>query len=454
MSVPAVLVLGALAKSASAAVASTFTAPAAAPTDTSPFYVGASNGTIHNTPLVPGAVFDRFIQIWLENTDYAQAASQAVFQNLSTQGILLTSYYGLTHTSEPNYLGAGGGDFWGLYNDNMEYIPNNISTIADLLDQKSISWSEYQENMPTDGYGGFNYTNPNNYTYYVRKHNPLVVYDSVGLNTTRAARIRNFNDFAVDLGNNSLSQWIFVTPNLRKCSSSSMVTIRLLPLLQQWLQYWLVPLLQDPNFNTARTLILLTFDENETVTINNQVYTLLLGGAVPENLRNTTDDTFYTHYSALSTVEANWNLGNLGRGDTNKTLASKWSVIARYDRVLSRVSDVFSFAANVTGYKNNGLTSKSNLPLLNLTGTIPGPLNPQYYVPYLAPNTSATGGGSGPTFVANGTNMALNGSDAPAPVNLTAANTTTTTSGAIGGFAQADLLVSVMGAVFAGALLL
>jgi len=28
-----------------------------------------------------------------------------------------------------------------------------------------------------------------------------------------------------------------------------------------WLTWWLMPLLQDPNFNTDRTLILLTFDE-------------------------------------------------------------------------------------------------------------------------------------------------------------------------------------------------
>jgi len=29
----------------------------------------------------------------------------------------------------------------------------------------------------------------------------------------------------------------------------------------QWLNYWLIPLLSDANFNTGKTLILLTFDE-------------------------------------------------------------------------------------------------------------------------------------------------------------------------------------------------
>jgi hypothetical protein len=199
-------------------------------------------------------VFDRFIQIWLENTDFAQAASQAVFTNLSTQGITLTGYFGVTHPSQPNYLAAAGGDFWGLASDDMENIPTNMSTIVDLLDQKNISWGSYQENMPTDGFGLYNYTNQaDGYTYYVRKHNPLVIYDSVGTVSSRAARIRNFNDFAVDVrahfvrdlkltleqvGNNTLPQWMFVTPNLRKyvyaqitilciisCCHTAMVTI-------------------------------------------------------------------------------------------------------------------------------------------------------------------------------------------------------------------------------------
>lgn len=70
--------------------------------------------------------------------------------------------------------------------------------------------------------------------------------------------------------------------------------------------------------NNDRTLILLTFDENETYDIQNRIFTLALGGAVPEELKGTEDNTFYTHYSTISSVEANWGLGSLGRGDTNK----------------------------------------------------------------------------------------------------------------------------------------
>jgi len=424
------ILLGAVVGSVSASIASTFTAPAAAPTDTSSFYIGASNGTITNTPNVPGKVFDRFIQIWLENTDFAQARSNPVFQNLTAQGILLSSYYAVTHPSEPNYIASAGGDFFGLASDDLTYIPNNVSTIVDLLEAQSISWSSYQENMPTDGYPGYNYTNPDNYTYYVRKHNPLVIFDSVGQNTTRAARIRNFNDFAVDVDNDTLSQWIFVTPNLRNDAHDTTIEYA-----ASWLDYWLVPLLQDSNFNTPKTLILLTFDENETYNINNQVFSLLVGGVIPQSVWNTTDDTFYTHYSILSTVQNNWGLGNLGRQDTNKT-----------------VSNVFAFVANATSYQNNNLTT-DNLPLLNLTGTIPGALNPDTYVPYLAPNVDSTGAGGGPTFVAPGVNTSLNASTAPTPVNVTEAAGSSTSSTRGTGAGIQGVLGAAFVVVIAGLLL-
>ena len=149
-------------------------------------------------------MFDRFIQIWLENTDFSTATANSVYQELSAQGITLTGYYALTHPSEPNYIAAAGGSFWGLASDDFVTVPANVSTVVDLLELEGISWAEYMENMPTDGYQGFNYTNSDGYTYYVRKHNPLIVYDSVSQNPARAARIRNFNDFAYDVSQMSL----------------------------------------------------------------------------------------------------------------------------------------------------------------------------------------------------------------------------------------------------------
>lgn len=59
------------------------------------------------------------------------------------------------------------------------------------------------------------------------------------------------------------------------------------------------------------------FDETASYTSNNQVFSVLLGDAVPTAMQGTTDDTSYNHYSQMSTVEDNWSLGNLGLGDAS-----------------------------------------------------------------------------------------------------------------------------------------
>lgn len=82
----------------------------------------------------------------------------------------------------------------------------------------------------------------------------------------------------------------------------------------KWLYNFLNPLLNDTNF-MQNTLVLITFDENETYTIQNRVFSILLGDAVDPSLVGTTDAAYYNHYSEIATVEANWDLHTLGRWD-------------------------------------------------------------------------------------------------------------------------------------------
>ena len=51
-----------------------------------------------------GKSFDRFITIWMENTDYSKAAGDPNLAWLASMGIQLSQYYGVTHPSEPNYV--------------------------------------------------------------------------------------------------------------------------------------------------------------------------------------------------------------------------------------------------------------------------------------------------------------------------------------------------------------
>jgi hypothetical protein len=90
------------------------------------------------------------------------------------------------------------------------------------------------------------------------------------------------------------------------------------------------------------------------------------------------------------------------------------------------MSNVYSLVANKTGYQNVQVT---NIPLTNLSGTYPGPLNQNRYVPFVAPNMSAVGAGGGSVFVSPTLNVNLTSANAPAPMNLTMANKTVPASG-------------------------
>ena len=131
---------------------------------------------------VEGAVFDRFVIIWLENTDYTSAAADPNLSALAAQGLTLSQNFGVTHPSEPNYMASHGGDYFGLDGDVLTYVDSSVSSVFDLLDTKGVSWSEYQEDMPYSGYEGYQYQSViNNATHndYVRKHNPGVLYLSL-----------------------------------------------------------------------------------------------------------------------------------------------------------------------------------------------------------------------------------------------------------------------------------
>ncbi|GES65834.1 phosphoesterase-domain-containing protein [Aspergillus terreus] len=269
--------------------------------------------TLSPTSSVVGLTFDRFVQIWLENEDYSAAIKDKNLAYLASLGITLTNYFAITHPSQPNYVAAVGGNTFGITDDSTHYISSSTKTIVDLLEDAGVSWSLYQEDMPYSGFEA-NYRNQKTGANdYVRKHNPLMSYNSVTSNTDRLAKSKNFTMFYEDLDNNKLPQWMFITPNMTNDGhDSSLATAG------AWSRNFLTPLLSNKSFNTDRTLIILTFDEGLT-TGTNQIYAVLLGGAVPSAKIGTKDNAAYSHYSLLKTVEINWGLGNLGQNDVDAT---------------------------------------------------------------------------------------------------------------------------------------
>jgi acid phosphatase len=143
-----------------------------------------------------------------------------------------------------NYVAAVAGDYFGINHDDYLEIPKNISTIADVLDAGKISWGEYQEDMPYTGYTPFEWVNQQTKAnMYVRKHNPLVIFDSVSTNKDRLGLIKNTTLFWEDVKNEKLPQWMFITPNMTSDGHDSSVTVA-----GKWTRDFLTPLLNNTYF--------------------------------------------------------------------------------------------------------------------------------------------------------------------------------------------------------------
>ncbi|OAA48110.1 acid phosphatase [Beauveria brongniartii RCEF 3172] len=277
----------------------------------------ATAKTSSPTSNVPGKAFDRLVIIYFENQNYDKSIGDPNFNWFAKKGILLSNYFAVTHPSQPNYMASIAGDYFGMQNDDFIRSPRNISTVIDLLEYRGISWGHYQEDMPYSGFEGMGFKNQQNgKNDYVRKHNPAIMHDSIVHWESRLSQIKNLSlvdtsrsVFHKDLKDDKLPQWMFITPNMTSDGHDTDVTTA-----GAWCRTFLEPLLDDKNF-MKKTLVLVTFDENETYANRNQILGVLLGDAVPKELVGTTDNHFYNHYSEIATASANWDLPTLGRWD-------------------------------------------------------------------------------------------------------------------------------------------
>jgi acid phosphatase len=228
---------------------------------------------------------------------------------LAKKGLTLSNHHAVTHPSQPNYAASIGGDYFGMNHDDEVNFPKNMSTVIDLLEERGITWAEYQEDMPSVGFLG-NYPNPETGAdMYVRKHNPAVQYLKNTKNELRMKNNKPLSHFYKDMKNGLLPQWMFITPNMTSDGHDTSVTTA-----GTWTRNFLEPLLDNKQF-MDNTLVLVTFDENHTYTAHNKIMALLLGDALPKKYVGKTDHSYSNHYSQIATVEANWDLYTLGRFD-------------------------------------------------------------------------------------------------------------------------------------------
>ncbi|KAG5917731.1 hypothetical protein E4U53_004169, partial [Claviceps sorghi] len=279
------------------------------------------------------------------------------FRWFADKGITLSNYFAVTHPSQPNYMASIAGDYFGLQNDHFKRVPPNVSTVIDLLDSRGISWGHYMEDMPFSGFEGKRYRNHKTHANdYVRKHNPAIMHDSITRSEDRLSQIKNLSMidtsrsmFHRDLKQNKLPQWMFITPNMTSDGHDAPVKTA-----GRWCRKFLEPLLHNENF-MQKTLVLITWDENEKYAERNNILAILLGDAVPQHLIGSEDKTFYNHYSEIASVSANWMLPTLGRWDVG--------------------ANVYRFVAEKTGDEIRQWPLERELQAMHWNWSYAGPFN-------------------------------------------------------------------------------
>jgi len=244
------------------------------------------------------------------------------FNQLASKNTLLTQYYAITHPSLPNYLALFGGDTFKITSD-CENCFINADNLADQIESSGRSWKAYFQDMPRSCFVSDTAT-------YVQKHNPFMYFDSIRLNPTRCDRsVVPFPQLETDLSAGNLPDFAYIMPN--SCVSTDDIYSDPdcnLSLADEWLG-GVIGMLMDylnPRAASEPYLIILTWDEGQgshtccglPAQAGGRVATVLDSPLAKSGFR---DDTPYTHYSLLKTIETAWGLPLLGHAaDKNNVL--------------------------------------------------------------------------------------------------------------------------------------
>ena len=242
--------------------------------------------------------FRKVMIVVFENTSYSRALGLPFFSTLAKQGALLKNSHGVTHPSQPNYVAMIAGDTLGVTSDTL--IDLDGRTIADLLEQNGKSWKAYADAYPGACY--LDYAK----RPYVRKHLPFLSFKNIQSTPGRCGKIVNSDALKADIQAGTLPDYSFFVPDLNHDGHDTSAKIA-----DQWAGETLGPLLKDRRFMDG-LLLVVSFVEDDGVTTENHIYTVLVGDSVQAG---SVSDTRYDHYSVLRTIEDAWKLGTLQKND-------------------------------------------------------------------------------------------------------------------------------------------
>jgi acid phosphatase len=228
-----------------------------------------------------------------ENHDYSAvigSSSMPYLNTLAQQYGLATQYHANTHPSIGNYFVLATGQII-TNNDSYSTIVKVDNVVRRLL-AAGKTWKSYAEDLPSVGYTGGDVGN------YARKHNAFALLSDVANDSAQRRNLVPFTQFATDLANDALPDYVNIVPNLcndaHDCSLATADT---------WLENNIAPLLASATFQRDGLLII-TFDEagSDNTRGGGRIAWLVVSPKAKAQYQST---TLYQHESTLRlTLEA------------------------------------------------------------------------------------------------------------------------------------------------------
>ncbi len=200
---------------------------------------GAASQAHAQTPFAGSGVpkYQHIFYVMMENHSYDEIIGSPNAPQINalahTYG-LATSYYGVTHPSEPNYVAAIGGSYYGIqddapFNSTANGVNHTISSpsIVDQLEGADLTWKTYQQALPYAGFTGTAYPSSSN-ALYASKHDPFLNFAHIQNNPAELRNIVPDTQLYTDLQSGNVPNFSFIAPDqchdmhgLKSCSGDA-----------------------------------------------------------------------------------------------------------------------------------------------------------------------------------------------------------------------------------------
>jgi acid phosphatase len=254
-------------------------------------------------PIKP--VTNRVILVVLENQKYGAIIGnpRAPYLNsLAEKYAVAGNYFANTHPSIGDYFMLTTGQI--ISNDLVFQGIVQDDNIVRELGQHSMDWKAYAQSIPEAGYTG-------DRAYpYAKTHMPFAYFADIVQYPSQALKMVGTDGLASDVALDDLPAFVYITPdqlhNMHDCASGVPGTCSNDDKIADgdaWLKETLDPIIQSPNFEKHKTLLLITWDESFDKDFENGGGHIPFIVVSPDVRPGYVSDTFFQHESGLRLIE-------------------------------------------------------------------------------------------------------------------------------------------------------